>query len=349
MRAIPAFPRRGQLGLTLIEFMVSIALGMILVAALATLIADQSVNRGEVERAGRLIENGRFAVKTMADDVQMAGYWGELNAATPGVTAVPDPCSTTVTDIDAALAVHVQGYDSPASSAVPSCVSNYKSGTDILVIRRADPDSSSLETAGVTDFAKLANGQVYLQTGLVAATGNFSYILQAGSASNAANFTLKKKDLATTATVRKFMVHIYYISTCSVPVGTSCTSGDGGSPIPTLKMVELTSSGWNTVTIAEGIENMQVDYGKDTDSDGIPNSVDLAGSSANFANAAEWTNAMSVKIHLLARSPDATPGHVDDKTYTLGTAGTIAATSDNYKRHVFTQTVRMVNPSARRM
>jgi type IV pilus assembly protein PilW len=349
MRAITFPSRRTQSGLTLIEFMVSIGLGMILVAALATLIANQSTNRAEVERAGRLIENGRFAIRTMADDVQMAGYWGELNAATPGVVAIPDPCSTTVADIDAALAVHVQGYDSPASGSVPSCVSHYKSGTDILVIRRADPDSAALETANVTDFTKLTNGQVYIQTGLVAATGNFSYILKAGSASNAADFTLKKKDLATTATVRRFLVHIYYVSTCSVPAGSSCTNGDGGNPIPTLKMVELTSSGWNTVTIAEGIENMQLDYGKDIDGDGIPNSVDLSGNTTNFANAADWTNAMSVKIHLLARSPELTPGYVDDKTYSLGTGGTIAATSDGYKRHVFTQTVRMVNPSARRM
>ena len=63
--------RRLQRGLTLIEFMVSIVLGMIIVAALATLVADQSVNRAEIDRSGRLIENGRYAIRALAEDLQM--------------------------------------------------------------------------------------------------------------------------------------------------------------------------------------------------------------------------------------------------------------------------------------
>ena len=63
---------------------------------------------------------------------------------------------------------------------------------------------------------------------------------------------------------------------------------------------------------------------------------------------AGWPDVMSVKVYLLARSLERTPGFVDDKSYVLGTAGTVATTDTGYKRHVFVQSVRLVNPSARR-
>jgi type IV pilus assembly protein PilW len=356
---------RAQSGLTLIEFMVSIALGMILVAALATLIADQSANRAEVDRAGRLIENGRYAIRAMADDLQMAGYWGELTAAPAAPAAIPDPCGATAVDLEAAMALHVQGYNvgtnttpvssgtTPTNAQVASCLSNVLPNTDVLVVRHVDADSSSLETAGAPDLAKLVNGQLYVQTGLVLATQAFDSRVKVGaSAGNAANFPLVKKDLATLATIRKVVVHIYYVSQCSVPVSGSCASGDGGNPIPTLKMAELSVAGgvatWNTITIAEGIENMQVDYGVDTSADGSPDGSDADGAALTNLT---WPDAMTAKVYLLARSLERTPGFVDNKTYVMGTAGTItpATAVQGYKRHVFVQSVRLINPSARRV
>ena len=76
---------------------------------------------------------------------------------------------------------------------------------------------------------------------------------------------------------------------------------DGGNPIPTLKMRELTVTGdvagWSTpVTLAEGIENMQIDYGvdtngdglvdvtTDTDGDGLANTYDASTGGNNIAN-----------------------------------------------------------------
>lgn len=341
--------------MTLVEFMVAIVLGMLMVAALATLIASQSANRAEVDRSGRMLENGRYAIRAMADDVQMAGYWGEMSTTPAAPATMPDPCSLVASDVLAAVAVHVQGYNAPVPAALPSCLvgANQLPGTDVLVVRRADPDSSSLETTpAVPDMAKVAAaaGQLVIQTGINAAANQiFDYKLLAASGSattNATNFPLVKKDLTTLATIRKVLVRIYYVSACSVPVGTSCTGADGGTPIPTLKMKELTPTGWNTVTIAEGIENMQVDYGVDSDSDGAPDGLDIDGSTLDTA--AKWTNVMGVKLYLLARSPETSPSFSDTKTYSLGTAGTVAATNDGYRRHVFVQSVRMVNPSARR-
>lgn len=335
-------PRR-QRGLTLIEFMVSIVLGMIIVAALATLVADQSQNRAEVDRAGRLIENGRYGIRAMADDLQLAGYWGELNGvpSSTALAALPDPCSLVLATITDASQLHIQGYDAPASASVPTCISNQLSGTDILVVRHVDTATTAL--------GSLTAGQYYVQTGLNASGTAFTATIALGDASN---FTLLKKDKVTAANVRKMVVRIYYVAKCSVESGGSCDSGDGGNPIPTLKMLELSAASgaaaWSSpVTIAEGIENLQVDYGVDTNSDGAPDGDDVDGSALTHLNMGD---VMAVKVYLLARNLEKTPGFTDDKTYALGTAGTITpATADRgYRRHVFVQSVRLVNPSARR-
>ncbi|MEZ0306936.1 MAG: PilW family protein [Ramlibacter sp.] len=345
-----------QAGLTLIEFMVSIVIGMILIAAIATLIANQSATRVEIDKSGRMIENGRYAAQVMTTDMQMAGYWGEY-AKTPGTAAaLPDPCTKVEADVLASMALHVQGYDAPATlpTDLAVCVKNHKPGTDVVVIRRVDADTTATETAGVTDLAKVVAGQFYLQTGLESTGQELQAVMKVGvdAGTDAANFVLKKKGLVNLAPLRKVIVNIYYISQCSVQVGTSCVGADNGSPIPTLKRVELSAGGgtatFTTMTIAEGIENMQIDYGVDTDADGAPNGADVNGSALTFAT---WPDVMTMKIHLLARSGETTRGFLDTKTYALGTHGTASAATgeEGYKRHAFVQSVRLVNPAMRRV
>ena len=338
---------RRQRGLTLIEFMVSITIGLLMVAAIATLIADQSSNRAEVDRSGRMIENGRYAIRAITDDLLLAGYWGEFNGApsTVALAGLPDPCSMALADVQAASQLHVQGYNAPASAAVPTCVTDQLPGTDILVVRHADPS--------VTALGALTVGQYYIQTGLNAAQTEFFAGIAQGSvdaATNAANFPYLKKDKVTAAPVRKMVVRIYYVAKCSVESGGSCAAGDNGNPIPTLKMLELGAAGgapsWGTpVTIAEGIEQLQVDYGMDTNGDGAPDGTDVDGSTLTHANSPD---VMALKIYLVARSLEKSAGFVDNKTYQLGTHGTFTPTETAYKRHVFVQSVRLVNPSGRR-
>ena len=74
------------------------------------------------------------------------------------------------------------------------------------------------------------------------------------------------------------------------------------------------------MTIAEGIENLQIDYGYDTDGDGVPDS-DINAANALFATPDNWRNVVSAKVYLLARSMDKSPGFTDGKAYSMGTMG----------------------------
>jgi len=347
-----------QSGMTLVEWMVSITIGLILLAGLTTLIAQQSSTQAELEKSSRQIENGRYAMQLLSEDLQMAGYYGEFSGVSSLTvpTALPDPCATSASAIEPAMVFPVQGYDS-LTTGLPSCIAaaNHVPGTDILVVRRVDPATLTAAVA-----AAGAGGQVYLQSGMTVSGVSFNEKMGTGAdAAGTAVFTLFQKDRATLALLRKFLVHIYFISPCSVPVSSTCTSAaDGGKPIPTLKVLELSASGSNTqmstTPLVEGIENMQIDYGLDSNvvssQDGAPDSF-VTNPTINPTPTnptTNWPNVMALRIYLLARNNDSSPGFTDSKTYNLGLAGTTTATNDGFKRHVFSELIRVVNPSSRR-
>lgn len=344
-----------QHGLTLIEFLIAIGLGLMIVAALTLLIAQQSATQSEFEKSSRQIENGRYAMQILSDDVQLAGFYGEFSdtSALAAPVAVSDPCLSPVlpANVENDMPFAVVGFDSPSDTTGISCINsaNHKPGTDILVVRRAD----------VEEVAKAAAvaGQVYMQSGLVPPSG-VTFEKRVGSGSDTSVFVLKKKDLVTDAPLHKFLVRIYYLSPCSVPVGATCTAAaDGGNPIPTLKMTEMTTSGgvtsFTTVPLVEGIENFQVDYGFDSvaPADGAPDGPFVSTAPA----VASWADLVAIRVHILVRNLETSPGHNDTKTYAMGymngaSAQTVtpAAGTLGYKRRLFSQLIRLVNPSARR-
>ena len=354
---------RHQRGMTLVEWMVSITIGMILLAGLTALIARQSSTQAELEKSSRQIENGRYAMQLLNEDIQMAGYYGEFSdvgsLAVPGT--LPDPCLTGVADLEAAMAFPVQGYDA-LTTGLSSCIaaSNHVDGTDILLVRRAS--SANADTLTTAQAASAAASAVYLQAGLTTSGNVFEKKLATGATTSAFTLLTQAKAAipatptasataaipAGPAPLRKFIVHIYFVSPCNVMTGSTCTSSDdGGKPIPTLKRLELSTSGALTTTpLAEGIENLQIDYGIDTSGDG-------AADSDFVATTTDWSNVVSVRVHVLARSNETSAGYIDAKTYTMGvidSTGTAQTVTPGgaYKRHLFSQQIRLINPSSRR-
>lgn len=90
--------------------------------------------------------------------------------------------------------------------------------------------------------------------------------------------------------------------------------------------------------------------------DGAPDEF-VRCTTATPCTSTQLADVVAVKLYVLARSRDQTPGHVDDRSYCLGeydpdgtcpAANTIAAANDNYRRHVFATSVRLNNVSGRR-
>lgn len=184
-----------------------------------------------------------------------------------------------------------------------------------------------------------------------------------------ANFNLHARDCTTAAEKRRFVSHLYYVRNYA------STQGDG---IPTLVRTAFDLSGGTlaqqpAVPLIEGIEAFNVEFGLDTLSD--------SGAAVNYAASIVWAdptnkvsptnrgdgvpdqfvrcttvtpctpaqlvNVVAIRLYLLARNREPTPGHVDDKVYTLGDVA-LGPYGDDYQRYVFSTSVRLNNVSGRR-
>lgn len=345
-------------------------IGLFLVAGLVYLIAETSRSRAEMERSSRQIENGRYALDRIAEDLRHAGFYGDfVDAASltmPANTLAAGPCETNVANLPNGMALPIQAYETGATPAVPSDLStcplvaaDLEPNTDILVVRRASTSTlAKTATDANTAFIQALPGSYTLATG---PAGNFSKkILSSDS-------TVETQD----ALVRRYIVRIYFVSRCNVPASGAVCAGDGtddgGNPVPTLKMLELTTGSGGTpafqkLAIAEGIEQLQFDFGIDSSpntvnpetgliGDGVADSISMCSPTCSVA---EWSNVVTVRVNLIARNTERSPSYADDKTYSLGLwdsiSGRYAPASGvaGYRRHSYSSLVRLNNVGMKR-
>ena len=385
---------RRQRGLSIIELMIAITLGLLVLAGLTTVFVTASESQRELQRSAQQIENGRYAMDLLTQDLHHAGFYGRYSAYADGTT-IPDPCLTgDAAALTTDLAVPVQGFIAADQSSRPSLTgttcatylpsANLYPGSDILVIRRAETTPLRYPTDGLTPTVTSADtailNEVYLQTDPGTADIQFGNgaAIASDKKANGDAATIKQKN-GNAESIRKHRVHIYFVAPCSIPAGgsTVCTgsSDDAGSPLPTLKRLELSASGgtrtFNTVPIAEGVDALKVEYGIDNSPSTANASTQRIGDGASdlyipnataaTLTAVHLTGVVSAKLWLVARSPQTSPGYKDTKTYSVATpstvlgAGTVAGTGltygpfgDAYKRHAFFSEVRVVNLSSRR-
>jgi type IV pilus assembly protein PilW len=334
-------------GYTLLELMVSIAIGLIILAALVTLFAGNSRERGEVERANEQTENGRYALQLLSEDLRDAGYLGSFNPGTVAgpnpqlviPAALPDACATDVPTLNSAMPLAVQGYDNGVNA--PGCLADVRAGTDIVVVRRAS--TCAVGSAGCD--AQVA-GDVYLQASGCATefTAGTYYALD----SNVLSLNLHQKDCVTAAPLYQYRTHIYFVANDDKP-------GDG---IPTLKRAELGVGTFNIVPLVEGIENLQLEYGLDTSAPTVGSPAVYTADPSSYNGCAPavcvgyWRNTVAVQINLLARNQTPTQGYTDTKSYTLGLTAAggpnaFGPFNDSYKRHTYSTVARLYNPAGR--
>lgn len=330
---------RRQTGFTLVEILVALAIGMVILAALAVIFSRQSGNQSELERSTRQTENARFALDLLAEDLMHAGYYSDINpdALSPGPTwTTPGPCVANVDDLGwetpagggPMMPVPVQGLAAEAAAATPACLTQRVVDTEAISLRHAD-------TGEPVALAAVTAGDLFLQSSrcqgetprllVGSATGDFS--LQ-GPACDALN------DAA-----RRLVQRTYFISACN-----DCSTGDN---IPTLKRAEWRGGALRITPLAEGIENLQFDYGLDTDGDGQLDAF-VAQDGVTGVGDLLWNNVVAVRIHLLARTVEPSPGYVDGRTYRLGVGGVEVTPADAFKRRLLSATVRLMNVGGRR-
>jgi type IV pilus assembly protein PilW len=323
---------RHQLGLSLIEVMVGITLGMLVAAGMLQLLANATGIGHHIQRSSQHIENGRYAAELLREEIQLAGYFGEVPNV-PVIYTTPDPCSTSpASDGFSAsplgLPTAVRGYG--AAEVLPCLAARQRlDGTDAIAVRRVDV--TPIDPAGLAAM----NAVAHLQHSFCASDPP---ALPMTYQTDKAALTLRNRSCDGPNAVRAFVPRLYYVAACSRCEG-------GGDGIPTLKRLDREPGGLVESALVEGVETLRVEYGFDTDANGSPDvyrtTVDAAGP------ASRWENVVTLRLHYVVRSVERSAGATppSSQTFLLGDTGSVTTPADGFARRAYTTTVRLVNPS----
>ena len=303
-----------SLGFTLIELMISMAIGLVIIAAASVILISSSASRRQVELSADVIENGRYGLDMLSQQLSQTGFYGTL--AIPSGTTI-DLCSTDPAVWTNSLATYAVGLNN--TQADPACLAR-KPGTDAIFTQRASTCTVSEAGTGCSEDA----GNAYLQ---VSECGDeYSATPFVVARGNAATFTLQTKACdGTRATKRKLIRRFFYIDTADV-----------------LSYVDITPVGLTApVAVVENIEQMQIEYAVDTNSVGSPESF--------TPTPADWSLVIGVRVWLLARSTDTSPNAKNASTFQMSdTTVDVPAASANLKRRVYSTYIPFVTPKSRR-
>ena len=285
-----------QQGLSLIEVMISMAIGSVVILGVLSLFTANTETYNALQAQTRLQEGANFGLNVIARDLQRAGYRGCYSRGDVYVTAATVPAAF---DIRFGLSVHNGGGNddgnaawttsstgaSPAVSAV--------AGTDIITLRFAENDEAYLSTALVTgqeniqlavvsgastnievnDFALISDCEkaTLFKVTSVAVNG---VAMTLGHAVSAANGNIvdglaETGTFGTDASVASIVSKTYFIKQ-----GASGIAGKGGYSL-------FQFDGAASAELVEGVEDLQILLGIDTDSDGVPNQYLAPSASVN--------------------------------------------------------------------
>jgi prepilin-type N-terminal cleavage/methylation domain-containing protein len=321
--------KRLQAGVTLIELMVALGIGAFLMIGAVTVFMQSRTSFRVTESVSRLQENGRFVIDALEPDIRMARYWGLTtrtdkiaNRASPtdpnGIGV--DTCGVNwLINLDADIEVRNNGNVFPCLGTFPG---QNEPLADTITIRRTVEDA--------TPPAALVNNRMYVWAGRYFNGQIFNngamppdYVPGDGSE------------------VHQLVVNGYYVS----------RSSSLGPGIPSLRMHTLMGDGTiQDQEVLTGVEDMQVQFGVDTDVIGAANrgSIDryvnandpiLDPLNAAFIPSAEI---LAVRIWLRLRADRIENGFTDTAAYQYADRNQLPF-NDGFRRIVVMKTIYVRN------
>lgn len=335
----PVRPARFQWGVSLIELMVALVIGLFLILGAVTVFNQSRNTYRASESVARLQEVGRLAMDVIETDVRMANFWGMsnradyiVNRAGPGQS--PPATFNATQQANAAVCgtvsapsnyfvINLDEYLGGANNSytLTCAANNYRAGTDTLWLRRAN----------ATQPTAMDAARIYLQTSRVQGT------LFMPACSDPMDQTCIPPDyLPPASQSRELEAHVYYVSSRST----------NRNDVPALRRKRFANANGAAASafideeIVPGVEDLQVRFGVDVDGDtNIDQYVDPGAVPAG-------AQVVSAQIWLRIRAEERDFGFVDDTPYQYGDMAAAVTLNDNYRRIVVTKTIHIRNTRA---
>jgi len=328
MNMKPTNNRSRQTGLTLVEVMIAMLLGIFLMGGVLQVFASSRQTYRVHEATSRMQENGRMALEVLSRDIRMADFWGcasdpsnfvnNLDTAgtgyvdflsggvggTDGVSGAPDSLILRG-GIDSGLRV-MPPYGPQASANIKTQAGNGLEQDDIVFVA----DCSAGDIFQITNANPDDAGVVVHNTGH-GDPGNYN-VTNPGCPG--ANAHCLSKVYGADASMMLTQETRYEIK-----------AGSEGQP----------ALFRNDLEFLDGIENLQILYGHDTDASGTANYYGPADPLVDMADV------ISIRFAVVVRSYDDNLTGGLTQNYNL--FGTTVAAPDNRLRQVYTSTVAVRN------
>lgn len=340
-----------QSGFSLIELMVALVIGLLLLAGVLNVFVGSRVTYSTQTGLAKLQENGRFAMSFLTRDIRQAGFTG-CSSNTDIANTVRDASGDIIPFLD--LTDAISGRDdlngAVAFDRAPLA------GTDAIEVRFADTsnscDISSHNPSAATILCEanhsFAQGDVLVITDCKntavfqqSNTNNNNTISviahNTGGATVPGNCTqglgvpvtcttLGTPQQYSSGTVMRMQAYRYYVSNNSL-----------GEPALYRERIATTTAAATDIQpdeLVEGVENMQILYGEDTNNDGTANYY------VPFDEVSDTEDIISVRVSVLVRSIET---NLVQDTQTLTFNNVLSTFNDGRLRKVFTSTITLRN------
>lgn len=315
---------RSQLGLTLVELMVALAIGSFLIIG-SIQIYNQSREAFIInESIARVQETAQFAMDTIEADLRMASNWGRTSRALAienrSIAGTPNPKPLALVPGDCGedwvldLALPVDGADN-AFNLPCAAQGGVQASSDLITVRRATVLPQALEPGRIQIQTTRIAGELF-ENGLVPTT--FS---------------------PADSTTHNLLVSSYYVSSDS----------DLIPGIPTLRRKSLVvNAGVSSIVdveVAPGVENLQVQLGIDVDADNTVDRYVNPGDDIYDPAAAGYVpgaRVITARIWIVVRGITRENGVIDNYTYQPGNVN-LGTYSDDTRRLQVSKTILLRN------
>lgn len=363
--------KRKQLGLSLVELMIAMTIGGVVSVGVINLFSANSETYKLMQGQSRMQESSRFALDFLTRAVQQAGYKGcysQNQAVYFTMDVVTDiPYEFNITRGMIGYESMVAGIWSPVLAALdtPYIMNNEVDtglilvGTDVITIRNLSSTDAPLSvnlaaaadivvtipaigleySAASDDLALIHDCEkatIFEITGLteagaLATIGHGVEIRVLGEPRNSFARLAEVNTYQTDASVSAIVSNTFFIAP-----GLGLNS-EGDNPYSLWRKAGTSAP----VELVEGVEDLQILYGVDTNNDGVPNQY----LGANFVT--NYAAVITVRISITVNSVDAVGGTTAPTFGCLASGGRqacyIGEAIDGLLRRTFHQTIQLRN------
>ena len=360
-----------QAGLSLIELMIAMVVGLILIAGVLSIFISSRQGYSTNSAVAAVQENGRFAMDFIRDSTRQAGYMGcgtsgqvvsylnpvpgnlpyDFNIGVYGFEFTGTaPTNTFVIGSENPSAGVASDWSPILDSSLPASGADYAiPGSDVLVVRYVVNDPAyitSIPSSNSASYKLNANfsvspGDIVMISNCL--SGIVMQITNVSKGGGSGNVVANTGGKFSPGNALKGIPASFVGAQLVSPVTQVFYIGQGADKSPALfEAVSDTTAatGFDYNELVPGVENMQVLYGVDTTGTRVPSEYDTA-DVVNAANA--WSKVVSVRVSLLVRSnTGAVPQPATAPIYDLLDTN-VTVPRDTRLRHIFTSDIYVRN------